>query len=148
MNRRTLPSLLGLIALLMPMLLWAAPQQLILSHVVSPDTPKGKMAEMFKSIIEKKLGDRYEIIIHSNASLMDDDEAVSAIAEGRIHFAAPSLSKFESYTQQLKVFDLPFLFPDMNAVNRFQKSPTGQALLSSMESQGILGLGYLHNGLK
>ncbi|MBK1852983.1 DctP family TRAP transporter solute-binding subunit [Marinobacter sp. 1-4A] len=148
MNRRTLPSLLGLIALLMPMLLWAAPQQLILSHVVSPDTPKGKMAEMFKSIIEKKLGDRYEIIIHSNASLMDDDEAVTAIAEGRIHFAAPSLSKFESYTQQLKVFDLPFLFPDMNAVNRFQKSPTGQALLSSMESQGILGLGYLHNGLK
>ena len=148
MNRRTLSTLLGLITFLLPMLSWAAPQPLIFSHVVSPDTPKGKMAEMFKSIVKKKLGDQYEIIIHSDSSLMNDNEAVNAIADGRIHFAAPSLSKFERYTQQLKVFDLPFLFPDMNAVNRFQKSSTGQALLTSMKSQGILGLGYLHNGLK
>ena len=148
MNGRIRPALLGLISLLLPMLLWAEPQPLVFSHVVSPNTPKGKMAEMFKSMIERTLGDRYEIVIHANADLMDDDEAVAAIAEGRIHFAAPSLSKFEGFTQQLKVFDLPFLFPDMDAVNRFQQSPTGQALLTSMESQGILGLGYLHNGLK
>ncbi len=147
-NRRIRPALLGLITLLLPMLLWAEPQQLVFSHVVSPDTPKGKMAGMFKSMIEQKLGDRFEIVIYPNADLMDDDEAVTAIAEGRIHFAAPSLSKFEDYTQKLKVFDLPFLFPDMKAVNRFQNSPTGQALLTSMNSQGILGLGYLHNGLK
>ena len=147
-NRHIRPALLGLITLLMPILSWAEPQQLVFSHVVSPDTPKGKMAGMFKSMIEQKLGDRFEIVIYPNADLMDDDEAVTAIAEGRIHFAAPSLSKFEDYTQKLKVFDLPFLFPDMKAVNRFQNSPTGQALLTSMNSQGILGLGYLHNGLK
>lgn len=134
--------------ILSPITLQAEPQQLIFSHVVSPNTPKGKMAEMFKSMIERKLGDRYEIVIHANAELMDDDEAPGAIAEGRIHFAAPSLSKFENYTHQLKVFDLPFLFADIDAVDRFQQSPTGQALLASMESKGITGLGYLHNGLK
>lgn len=142
------PALLGLISLLLPALSWAEPQQLVFSHVVSPDTPKGKMAKMFKSMIELKFGERFEVVIHPNSELMDDDEAVKAIAEGRIHFAAPSLSKFESYTQKLKVFDLPFLFPNMDAVNRFQNSPTGQSLLTSMESKGILGLGYLHNGLK
>lgn len=148
MNGLIRPALLGLCALMLPVALWAEPQQLVFSHVVSTNTPKGKMAEMFKSMIERRLGDRFEIVIHANADLMDDDEAVTAVAEGRIHFAAPSLSKFEGYTQQLKVFDLPFLFPDMDAVNRFQQSPTGQALLTSMEDQGILGLGYLHNGLK
>ncbi|PCM43398.1 C4-dicarboxylate ABC transporter [Marinobacter sp. ANT_B65] len=148
MNRLIRPTLLGLITLLLPMFLWAEPQPLVFSHVVSPNTPKGKMAEMFKSMIESKMGDRFEIVIYPNSDLMDDDEAVSAIAEGRIHFAAPSLSKFEAYTQKLKVFDLPFLFRDIEAVNRFQKSPTGQSLLTSMDSQGILGLGYLHNGLK
>ncbi|WP_372966703.1 DctP family TRAP transporter solute-binding subunit [Marinobacter sp.] len=147
-NRRIRSALLGFITLFLPMALWAEPQQLVFSHVVSPDTPKGKMAKMFKSMVEKKMGDRFEIIIYPSADLMDDDEAVNAIAEGRIHFAAPSLSKFETYTQKLKVFDLPFLFPDMDAVNRFQNSPTGQSLLTSMENQGILGLGYLHNGLK
>lgn len=149
MNCRIVFSLLALITLLSPAALWAeAPRQLIFSHVVSPDTPKGKMAEMFKSVLEEKLGDRFDVVIHANADLMDDDEAVTAIAEGRIHFAAPSLSKFEGYTQKLKVFDLPFLFPDMDAVDRFQESSTGQALLSSMQDKGIVGLGYLHNGLK
>lgn len=126
----------------------AEPQTLIFSHVVSENTPKGKMALMFKSMIEKRLGDQFRIEIYPNTELMDDDEAVIAIAEGRIHFAAPSLSKFETYTGQLMVYDLPFLFANMDAVERFQNSPTGQALLTHMQADGILGLGYLHNGLK
>ncbi|WP_111493268.1 DctP family TRAP transporter solute-binding subunit [Marinobacter bohaiensis] len=134
--------------LVWPMSLAAEPKTLVLSHVVSPDTPKGKMATMFKTIVERKMGDRFRVEIHPNGTLMDDNEAVDAIAEGRIQFAAPSVSKFEAYTQKLKVFDLPFLFPDMAAVNRFQQSPAGQSLLTSMTDQGIVGLGYLHNGLK
>lgn len=124
------------------------PQYLIFSHVVSPDTPKGKMATMFKSIVERKMGDKFKIVIKPNAELMDDGEAVEAISKGEIHFAAPSLSKFDAYTNKLKVFDLPFLFADIDAVERFQNGPEGQELLEDMESHGIVGLGYLHNGLK
>jgi len=134
--------------LLLPLELLAEPQKLIFSHVVGADTPKGKMARLFKDIVETKLGDRYEVVIHENASLMSDVEAVDAIAEGRIHFAAPALSKFTRYTEKLKVFDLPFLFRDMKAVNRFQESETGQSLLTTMKNEGIVGLGYLQNGLK
>lgn len=126
----------------------ADPQSLVFSHVVSPDTPKGKMATMFKSIVERKLGNRFRVVIHPNAELMDDDEAIDAISKGRIHFAAPSVSKFDTYTKQLKVFDLPFLFSDIEAVERFQNGPVGQSLLESMKPRGIVGLGYLHNGLK
>ncbi|MDP5022372.1 MAG: DctP family TRAP transporter solute-binding subunit, partial [Burkholderiaceae bacterium] len=61
---------------------------------------------------------------------------------------APSLSKFSKYTKQLQVFDLPFLFNDIQAVDRFQASEDGQALLTSMTSKGVLGLGYMHNGMK
>lgn len=126
----------------------ATPQSLVFSHVVSPDTPKGKMAAMFKSIIESKMGDKFRVVIHPNAELMDDEEAIDAISEGEIHFAAPSVSKFDAYTKQLKVFDLPFLFSDIEAVERFQNGPVGQSLLESMKPRGIVGLGYLHNGLK
>ncbi|RMF13150.1 MAG: DctP family TRAP transporter solute-binding subunit, partial [Gammaproteobacteria bacterium] len=52
------------------------------------------------------------------------------------------------YTKKLQLFDLPFLFKDMKAVDRFQHSPAGQSLLKSMENKGLVGLGYLHNGLK
>jgi len=107
---------------------FAEPQQLIFSHVVSANTPKGRMALLFKDIVETKMGDQYEVVIHENASLMSDVAAVDAVANGAIHFAAPALSKFDNYTEKLKVFDLPFLFPDMAAVSRFQESPKGQSL--------------------
>lgn len=126
----------------------AEPKTLIFSHVVGSDTPKGKMALMFKDLIEERMGDRYRVKIYENAELMSDVEAVDAVANGDIQFAAPALSKFTKYTAKLKVFDLPFIFPDMDAVNRFQQSFIGQMLLNSMTDEGIKGIGYLHNGLK
>jgi C4-dicarboxylate-binding protein DctP len=61
---------------------------------------------------------------------------------------APSLSKFDRYTKKIQIFDLPFLFDDIAAVDRFQASPAGKSLLTSMSNRGLLGLGYWHNGMK
>jgi C4-dicarboxylate-binding protein DctP len=65
-----------------------------------------------------------------------------------VHIIAPSLSKFDKFTKKLQVFDLPFLFDDVKAVDRFQASPPGRALLDSMKSKGVKGLAYWHNGMK
>src|SRR3546814_13665188 len=67
---------------------------------------------------------------------------------GEAQLAAPSLSKFEKYTKKFRIFDLPFLFEDIEAVDRFKASDAGQDLLHSMEGNGLLGLGYWHNGMK
>ncbi|SUI62732.1 C4-dicarboxylate-binding periplasmic protein precursor [Shewanella morhuae] len=73
---------------------------------------------------------------------------LAALLLNDVQFVAPSLSKFERYTKRLQVFDLPFLFNDMDAVNRFQQGEAGQTLLNSMTRKGVVGLGYLHNGMK
>jgi len=67
---------------------------------------------------------------------------------GDVQMAAPSLSKFKKYTKSLQIFDLPFLFKDMAAVEKFQQGPVGQKLLMATKKKGLIGLGYLHNGLK
>src|SRR3546814_18169444 len=67
---------------------------------------------------------------------------MEALLLGDVQIIAPSLSKFSKFTKKLQVFDLPFLFDDIHAIDRFQKSKTGQALLTSMESKGYTGLGY------
>jgi C4-dicarboxylate-binding protein DctP len=67
---------------------------------------------------------------------------------GDVQMAAPSLSKFEQYTLQYRIFDLPFLFDDIESVDRFQQGETGQAMLAAMEDKGLKGLGYWHNGMK
>jgi C4-dicarboxylate-binding protein DctP len=73
---------------------------------------------------------------------------MEALLLGDVQIIAPSLSKFSKYTPKLQVFDLPFLFDNLQAVDRFQAGPKGQELLNSMTDKGIKGLGYLHNGMK
>ena len=118
------------------------------SHVVAENTPKGKMANKFKELVEKRLPGKVKVQVFPNSQLYGDNKVLEAILLGDVQLAAPSLSKFGKYTKKLQVFDLPFLFKDIHAVGRFQSGPVGQKLLKSMESKGLLGLGYLHNGLK
>ncbi len=118
------------------------------SHVVAENTPKGQMANKFRDLIAERLAGKVKVEVYPNSQLYSDKKVLRAILKGDAHLAAPSLSLFERYTDELQLFDLPFLFKDMAAVDKFQRSPAGQQLLRAMEGKGLLGLGYLHNGMK
>ena len=126
----------------------AAPMIIKYSHVVADVTPKGQAALKFKELAEKKLPGQVEVQVFSNSQLFGDGKEMEALVLGDVQIIAPSLAKFSKYTPKLQIFDLPFLFTDLAAVDRFQASKEGQSLLTSMEKKGIIGLGYLHNGMK
>ena len=118
------------------------------SHVVAENTPKGQAALKFKAEAEKLLPGKVKVEVYPSSQLFGDAKEMEALALGDVHFIAPSLSKFEKFTKQLQLFDLPFLFDSVQAIDRFQSGPEGQKLLTSMESKGFTGLGYWHNGMK
>ena len=126
----------------------AAPITIKFAHVVAENTPKGQAANKFRDLVAERLGDKVVVEVFPSSQLFGDDAVLEAMLLGDVQLAAPSLSKFERYTKSLQVFDLPFLFKDMAAAEKFQNSEAGQKLLSAMESKGLLGLGYIHNGLK
>ncbi|WP_175581195.1 TRAP transporter substrate-binding protein [Thalassospira sp. HF15] len=127
----------------------ASAQEVIkFAHVVAPNTPKGQGAEFFKKRAEEILGDKVKIEVYPNSQLFDDSKVLAAILRGDVQFGAPSLAKFGKWTKKLQVYDLPFLFKDMDAVSCFQNGEKGQELLGSMSSKGLTGVGYWHNGLK
>ncbi|MBK3464797.1 MULTISPECIES: TRAP transporter substrate-binding protein [Pseudomonas] len=118
------------------------------SHVVAEQTPKGQGALLFQKLVEERLKDKVKVEVYPNSSLFGDGKEMEALLLGDVQLIAPSLAKFEQYTPKLQLFDLPFLFNDISAVDRFQRSPQGQELLKSMESKNITGLAYWHNGMK
>ena len=118
------------------------------SHVVAENTPKGQAALKFKELAEKYLPGKVEVQVFPNSQLFGDGKEMEALLLGDVQIVAPSLSKFSKYTKKLQVFDLPFLFDDIDAVDRFQNSAKGHELLTSMQGKGIVGLGFLHNGMK
>ena len=118
------------------------------SHVVAEKTPKGQGALKFKELAEKKLPGKVQVQVFPSSQLFGDAKELEALLLGDVQFIAPSLSKFDRYTKKIQLFDLPFLFDDIDAVDRFQSGPDGQALLTSMKNRGLLGLAYWHNGMK
>jgi len=126
----------------------AEPISIKFAHVVAEHTPKGQGALMFKKLAEERLPGRVKVEVYPNSSLFGDGKEMEALLLGDVQLLAPSLAKFEHYAKQLQIFDLPFIFDDIDAVDRFQQSPQGRQLLTSMEGKGITGLAYWHNGMK
>jgi C4-dicarboxylate-binding protein DctP len=140
--------LAGALALAVAAAAQAQPIIVKVSHVVAEGTPKGQASLKFKELAEKKLPGKVQVQVFPSSQLFGDAKEMEALLLGDVQIIAPSLSKFSRYTKKLQLFDLPFLFDDIAAVDRFQHGPQGKALLESMRSKGIKGLGYWHNGMK
>lgn len=119
------------------------------SHVTNSDKhPKGIAAALFAERVNKEMDGKMCVEVYPNSTLYDDDQLLEAMLQGDVQMGAPSLSKFETFTKVFQIYDLPFMFKNIEAVDEFQNSEAGQEMKASMERRGISGLEYWHNGLK
>lgn len=119
------------------------------SHVTNTDKhPKGIAASLLQSRVNEEMNGKACMEVFPNSTLYNDNQVLEAMLNGDVQLAAPSLSKFEQFTKQFRIFDLPFMFKNINAVDAFQSSQTGQAMKESMVRRGLLGLAFWHNGMK
>jgi len=119
------------------------------SHVTNTDKhPKGIAATLLEQRVNDEMNGTACMEVFPNSTLYNDDQVLEALLQGDVQMAAPSLSKFEQFTKTFRLFDLPFMFKNINAVDEFQNSETGQAMKESMTRRGLLGLAFWHNGMK
>ncbi len=119
------------------------------SHVTNTDKhPKGIAASLLEQRVNDEMDGKVCMEVFPNSTLYNDNQVLEAMLQGDVQMAAPSLSKFEQFTKQFRIFDLPFMFTNIDAVDQFQNSETGQAMKESMTRRGLLGLGFWHNGMK
>ena len=118
------------------------------AHVVAVNSPKGIAAALLSDRVNDEMNGKACMEVFPNSTLYNDDKVLEAMLQGDVQLAAPSLSKFEQFTKVFRIFDLPFMFKNVDAVDEFQTSSTGQAMLDSMQRRGLQGLAFWHNGMK
>jgi len=119
------------------------------AHVTNTDKhPKGIAASLLAERVNTEMDGKACMEVFPNSTLYNDNQVLEAMLQGDVQLAAPSLSKFEKFTKQFRIFDLPFMFKNIDAVNEFQQSETGQAMKDSMQRRGLQGLAFWHNGMK
>ena len=142
----------GLVAVVMALCNQASAQQPIIikfSHVVAPDTPKGKGALKFQELAEKYTGGKVKVEVFANSTLYKDKEELEALQLGAVQMLAPSLAKFGPLgVKEFEVFDLPYIIPDKAALARVTKGKVAKELFAKLAPKGIEGLAYWDNGFK
>ncbi len=124
-----------------------APIVIKFSHVVSPDTPKGRAALRFKELAEDATHGRVKVEVYPNSQLYKDKEELEALQLGAVQMLAPSLSKFGPLgAKQFEVFDLPYIFQTEQQFAQVTGGPIGADLFASLESRGIKGLAWWSGG--
>jgi C4-dicarboxylate-binding protein DctP len=119
------------------------------SHVVAPNTPKGKGSEKFKELAEKYTNGKVKVEIYPNSSLYKDKEELEALQLGAVQMLAPSNAKFGPLgIKEFEVYDIPYILPNRAALKAVNEGPVGQKLLKLLEPKGMIGLAFWDNGFK
>ncbi|MEQ4618978.1 MAG: TRAP transporter substrate-binding protein [Corticimicrobacter sp.] len=126
-----------------------APIIIKFSHVVAPDTPKGKGADRFKQLAEQYTDGKVKVEVYPNSQLYKDKEELEALQLGAVQMLAPSLSKFGPLgVREFEVFDLPYIFRSKEDLRKVTDGAVGKNLLDKLQPKGITGLAYWDNGFK
>lgn len=126
----------------------AADYTLKFSHVVSPNTPKGKAADFFEKRLEELSAGKIDVQVYPSSQLYKDNAVLKALRLNSVQMAAPSFSKFGKIVPQLALFDLPFLFRDINHLHKVQDGEVGRKLKGLVGAKGIVALNFWDNGFK
>ena len=119
------------------------------SHVVAPDTPKGKGAEFFAKRAAELTRGAVKVDVYPNSTLYKDKEEMEALQLGAVQMLAPSLAKLAPLgIKEFEVFDLPYIFDNIEMLHRITDGEIGSGLLARLEPKGIKGLAFWDNGFK
>jgi len=128
--------------------IFAAEYTLKFSHVVSENTPKGLAAKYFEKRLEELSKGAIDVQIYPSSQLYSDKAVLKAIRMDSVQMACPSFSKFGKIVPQLALFDLPFLFKDINQLHRVQDGLIGTKLKDMVTNKGIVALDFWDNNFK
>ncbi len=127
----------------------AEPIVIKFSHVVAPNTPKGRAADYFKKLAEERTKGAVKVEVYPNSQLYKDREEMEALQLGAVQMLAPSLAKFGPLgVRSFELFDLPYIFPNKETLYRVMDGDIGKKLFNLLEAKGIDGLAFWDNGFK
>lgn len=118
------------------------------SHVVEENTPKGLAAIRFANQIRERSNGTIEVQVFPDSKLFKDGEEFEALSRGDVQMIAPATSKVSQLFPQWQIWDLPYLFNDLETVHQVMDGRLGKMLLDQLQEKNMKGLAMWDNGFK
>ncbi len=119
-----------------------------LAHPNVPAHPMGQGYELFKKDLEERSNGFFKVQIYDSSKYGNFDAVVQGINMGVLQMGSDAPSNFSVFNPALMLFDMPFVIPSYEASDKVTDGPIGESLLSSLDKNGIIGLGYIEIGFR
>ena len=121
-----------------------------LSVVVGPKFPWGEGATKFADLMRERTKGRINIKVYTSSSLMAGKQTNEflILKQGVADFAFASTINWSSTINELNLFNLPFFFPDYQALDAVKKGSIGKKIAALLEEKGVLFLEWGENGFR
>jgi C4-dicarboxylate-binding protein DctP len=121
---------------------------IVFRHDEAHDSPTGKVSEYFKRLLEQRTENRIQVLVQSGFQHPDWSPLKEDLANGIAQMGVEYSSNLMDLSQQLQLFNLPFLFQDENHRRRVIDGEVGQKLLHSASRNGLKALAFWDGGFR
>lgn len=104
--------------------------------------------ERFEDLVETGSNGEIDVQIFPSSQMGPDREMIEGVQSGVLEMAVPPSSFFAGWDPAFAVIELPYMYASKQIALDVFHSDAGAAMLSRLENQGLVGLGWLENGLR
>ncbi len=119
---------------------------------VSEDSSPAKALRVFQNYIGEKSNGRIKLELHLNGTLGNERDMIEGLGLGTQEMVNVSTAPLLNFSPDFMVWDLPYMVENspegLRKTYKIMDGPVGQAMLKSLEKQGIKGLSFAHNGFR
>lgn len=91
---------------------------------------------------------RYTVRIFPSSQMGNDIEMIETVSTGDVDIVLSPSSFFTKHSNRMNFIELPYVYPSREVAIEVLNGEWGDKALSELESKGLVGLGYMENGLR
>ncbi|MDR1875939.1 MAG: TRAP transporter substrate-binding protein [Synergistaceae bacterium] len=115
---------------------------------LAPSHPYNLGLEHFRDLVAEKTGGRIKVEVFHSSQLGNERDMVEGLQLGTLEMTLISTAPLSGFTSDFLVFDMPFIFSDVEVARACVDSDIGQNMLDGLSTQGIMGLCFFENGFR
>ena len=125
-----------------------AATSLKMAYALSVDSHYGVGANAFNEAIEKSTDGEYTIEQFANSALGGEREVIEGLQLGTIDLAIVSTGATLNFVPATGVFDIPFLFRDLDHARKVLDGDIGKQMLEEFPKRGLEALAWGEQGFR
>ncbi|NYT24593.1 TRAP transporter substrate-binding protein DctP [Alcaligenaceae bacterium] len=126
----------------------AAAKNLKFAYALSTNSHYGAGASAFVKSLEADAPGKFRIEQFPNSALGGEREVLEGLQLGTIDLAVVSTGATVNFVPATGVFDIPFLFRDLQHARKVLDGDVGQRLLAEFSKRGLVGLAWGEQGFR